>query len=130
MKLLLRLLGNALALYAAAWFVPGIYVDSSGWLVWIVMGLVLGLINAIIRPVLKLLTCPLIIVTLGLFTLVINALTLQLAFWLGQQLGLGFYVDGFWPAFWGALIISVVSFVLNLLLKDEAEEKVVYHQRG
>lgn len=130
MKLLLRLLGNALALYAAAWFVPGIYVDSGGWLVWIVMGLILGLINAIIRPVLKLLTCPLIIVTLGLFTLVINALTLQLAFWLGQQLGLGFYADGFWPAFWGALIISVVSFVLNLLLKDEAEEKVVYHQRG
>ncbi len=132
MKLLLRWLGNALALYAAAWFVPGIYVDSSGgWLIWIVMGLILGLVNAIIRPVLKLLTCPLIVITLGLFTLIINALTLELTAWLGQQLGLGFYIDGFWSAFWGALIVSIVSVVLNLLLKDEAEEKeVAYYRRG
>jgi putative membrane protein len=88
-----------------------------------VMALIFGLVNALIRPILKLLTCPLIILTLGLFTLVINALMLMLASWLGRQLGLGFYVAGFWPALLGALVISVVSFGLNLLIGDEDEDK-------
>jgi putative membrane protein len=124
-KLILRWLINAVALYVAAELVPGIHTDG-GWQVLAVMALIFGLVNALIRPILKLLTCPLIMLTLGLFTLVINALMLQLASWLGRQLGLGFYVAGFWPAFWGALVISVVSFVLTMLIGDEDEERKHY----
>jgi len=121
-KLLLRWLINGVALYLAAELVRGINV-RGGWLALAIMALIFGLVNALIRPILKLLTCPLIILTLGLFTLVINALMLMLASWLGRQVGLGFYVAGFWPAFWGALVISVVSFGLNLLIEDEDEKK-------
>ena len=122
-KLLLRWLINGVALYVAAELVPGIQADG-GWPVLVFMALIFGLVNALIRPILKFLTCPLIMLTLGLFTLVINALMLMLASWLGRQLGLGFYVAGFWPAaFLGALVISVVSFVLTMLIVDEDKEK-------
>ena len=122
-KLLLRWLINGVALYVAAKLVPGIHADG-GWPVLVFMALIFGLVNALIRPILKFLTCPLIMLTLGLFTLVINALMLQLASWLGRQLGLGFYVAGFWPAaFLGALVISVVSFVLTMLIGDDDKDK-------
>ncbi len=121
-KLLLRWLINGVALYVAAELVRGIDV-IGGWLALAVMAIIFGLVNALIRPILKFLTCPLIMLTLGLFTLVINALMLQLASWLGRQLGLGFYVAGFWPAFWGALVISVVSFVLTMLIRDEDKDR-------
>ena len=122
-KLLLRWLINGVALYVAAKLVPGIHADG-GWPVLVFMALIFGLVNALIRPILKFLTCPLIMLTLGLFTLVINALMLQLASWLGRQLGLGFYVAGFWPAaFLGALVISVVSFILTMLIGDDDKEK-------
>jgi len=122
-KLLLRWLINGVALYVAAKLVPGIHADG-GWQVLAVMAIIFGLVNALIRPILKLLTCPLIMLTLGFFTLVINALMLMLASWLGRQLELGFYVAGFWPAaFLGALVISVVSFVLTMLIGDEDEDK-------
>jgi putative membrane protein len=122
-KLLLRWLINGVALYVATELVPGIHADG-GWPVLVFMALIFGLVNALIRPILKFLTCPLIMLTLGLFTLVINALMLMLASWLGRQLGLGFYVAGFWPAaFLGALVISVVSFVLTMLIVDEDKEK-------
>ena len=121
-KLLLRWLINGVALYVAAELVRGIDV-IGGWIALAVMALIFGLVNALIRPILKFLTCPLIVLTLGLFTLVINALMLMLASWLGRQLGMGFYVAGFGPAFWGALVISVVSFALTLLTGDKDEDK-------
>jgi len=116
-KWLLRWLINALALYVATELVPGITVEG-GWQVLLVVALIFGLVNALIGPLLKLLTCPLIILTLGLFTLVINAWMLSLASWLAARLGVGFYVDGFASAFWGALVVSVVSFVLSMVLMD------------
>jgi putative membrane protein len=120
MKLLIRWAITSLALFVAAWLVPGIRVDGSGWIVYAVMAVILGLVNAVVRPLLKLLTCPLILLTLGLFVLVINALTLWLASTIAVKwFKVGFYVDGFWPAFLGALIVSVVSVVLSTLLKDE-----------
>jgi putative membrane protein len=121
-KLLLRWLINAVALYVAAQLVPGIHTEG-GWIALAVMAIIFGLVNALIRPILKFLTCPLIMLTLGLFTLVINALMLMLASWLGEMLRLDFHVDGFGPAFWGALVISVVSFILTMLLVDEDEDK-------
>ena len=120
MKLIVRWFITGLALFVAAWLVPGIRVDDArGWVVYAIMAVVLGLVNAVIRPILKLLTCPLILLTLGLFCLVINAVTLLLAARLTQSLGFGFQVGGFWPAFWGALIVSVVTAVLSMFVKDE-----------
>jgi putative membrane protein len=116
-KLLIRLLANALGLYVAARIVPGIYVGEN-WLVVLGVALVFGLVNALIGPLLKLLTCPLIILTLGLFTLVINAVMLLLTSGLSRAVGLSFVVDGFWPAFWGALVVSIVSLVMTLVFHE------------
>jgi len=118
--LLLRWIINAVALAVAATFVSGIHVDG-GWLVLALVALIFGLVNALIRPLVALLTCPLIILTLGLFTLVINAAMLLLASWIAGLLGIGFTVDGFWPAFWGGLVISIVSFVLSMVVHEERE---------
>jgi putative membrane protein len=120
MKLLIRWVIASLALFAAAWLVPGITVEGSGWVIYAVMAVILGLVNAIVRPLLKLLTCPLIILTLGLFTLVINGITLWLASAIARNwFGIGFKVDGFWPAFLGALIVSIVTVVLSALVREE-----------
>ena len=117
-KFVLRWLVNAVALYVAARIVPGIELGDN---VVVVLGvaLVFGLVNALIRPLLKLLTCPLIILTLGLFTLVINAVMLLLTSALSRAVGLTFFVDGFWPAFWGALIVSLVSLAITFLLRED-----------
>lgn len=119
-NLLIRWMVNAVALGVAATLVRGIHTDG-GWQVLALTALIFGLINALIRPLVTLLTCPLIILTLGLFTLVVNAGMLLLASWLAGIVGLGFTVDGFWPALWGGLIISIVSAALTMILKDERE---------
>ena len=121
MKLIVRWLISALALFVAGLVVPGITVSGNAWIAYAVMAVVLGLVNAFIRPLLKLLTCPLIILTLGLFTLVINALMLLLASRIAQAFDIGFNVAGFWPAFLGALIVSVVTMLLSLFVTDEKE---------
>ena len=123
MRLLVRWLIAALALFLAAWIVPGIQVEKNAWWIYTVMAVVLGLVNALARPVLRLLSCGLILVTLGLFTLVINALTL----WFASSIAVhwfrvGFCVHGFWPALLGALIVSVATLVLSALFR-EAEPK-------
>ena len=118
MKLLVRWAVTVLALVAAVWLVPGIQVEGTAWVAYAVMAVVLALINTIVRPVLKFLSCPLIIVTLGLFVLIVNGATLWLAAWIANQFGIGFYVDGFWAAFFGALIVSVVSIILSAFVKD------------
>jgi putative membrane protein len=119
MKLILRWLVVSFALFVAARTVPGIYVARNSWTLFAVMAVILGLVNAIVRPVLKLLSCPLILLTLGLFLLVINGVTLWLASWIAVHwLRVGFFVRGFWPAFWGALVVSVVSFIMNLLIRE------------
>jgi putative membrane protein len=122
-KLLLRLVINMLALYAAMALVPGIQAQSENWLSFIWLALIFGLINALLRPLLMLLTCPLIILTLGLGTLLINTLLFYMAGVIGQAFNVGFTVDGFWPAFLGALVVSIVSMVLSLLLRDELHGK-------
>jgi len=112
---------TAAAVAVAAWLVPGIYVNEPHriWTV-VLVALVLGLINAFIRPVIRAFSCGLIVLTLGLFTLVINGLMLWLASWITVDLiGLEFHVDGFWSAFLGALIISVVSTIVSLFVGDK-----------
>jgi putative membrane protein len=121
MKFLLRWLFNAVALYAAIAILNGhgLTPQSTNWLSFIWLALIFGLVNAIIRPLLMVLTCPLIILTLGLGTLLINTLMFYLAGVIGQSFQVGFTVAGFWPAFLGGLIVSVVSFFLNLFIKEE-----------
>jgi len=120
-RILLRWLINALAIYVASKVVPGIRVEDE-WAI-VAVALILGLVNAFIRPLLKFFTCPLIILTLGLFLFVINAAMLGLTAWVAGQLGIGFGVAGFGAAFWGALVISLVSLALTLLIRGEEKER-------
>jgi putative membrane protein len=120
MFFLLRLIINAVALLITAWIIPGIHLGAAGphpatndWVTLLIVALIFGLVNAVIRPLLILLSLPLEILTLGLFIFVINAFMLLLTSWIAQAIGLGFRVDKFFAALLGALIISVVSFILS-----------------
>ncbi len=125
MRLIVRLLAGAVALAVAAWLIDGISVGPGTTgervLTLLAVAVIFGLVNAIVRPVVRLIALPLFIVTLGLFTFVVNALMLLLTAWIGDQFDLAFDVNGFWPALLGALVISVVTFVLNVLLPDKYE---------
>ena len=117
-KFFIRWAINALALYVAILVVPGIDFDGD-WTGLLWLALIIGLLNALVRPLLKLLTFPLIILTLGLFTIVINTIVLMLTSSIGQAFNLGLSVDGFWPAVLGSLVISIVSTILSVILHDE-----------
>ena len=124
MKLLLRWVVIAVSLFVAAWIVPGITVEGDAWIVFSVMAVILSLVNAVIRPILKLLSCGFIIITLGLFVLVINAGTFMLASAIAQSwFNVGFYVDGFFPALLGSIIVSFVSVILSQILIDEDKKR-------
>jgi putative membrane protein len=114
-SVLLHWLSNALALWVAVHLVPGL--TFTGDLVQLILvAAVFGLVNSLLRPILTVLTCPLIVVTLGLFTLVINGVMLLVTGWLSTRWNLGFAVAGFWSAFWGGLVVGVVSLLLSLVL--------------
>lgn len=120
MKLIFRWLIIAISLYVAVLIVPGITVEGDAWVAFSIMAIVLALVNAVVRPILKFLSCGFIIITLGLFVLVINAATFLLASNIAQNVfDVGFYVDGFWPALFGSIIVSIVSVVLSNILIDE-----------
>ncbi len=118
MGFILRWLVTTLALWLAVRFIPGLSVAGDQWTGLIVMALLLGLVNALIRPVVSLLSLPVTILTLGLFTFVINALMLFLASWLSQQLNPAspFLIDGWIAAVIGALVVTIVSGVLSSLV--------------
>jgi len=122
MKLIFRWLIIAVSLYIAVLIVPGIRVEGDAWIAFTVMALILGLVNAIIRPILKFLSCGLIFLTLGLFVFVLNAATFLLASEIAQNwFNIGFFVDNFWAALLGSLIVSVVSVILSHILIDEED---------
>lgn len=123
MQLLLRWLISAVSLFIAAWIVPGITVgEGSAVFAVVMMAAIFGLVNAFIRPLITLLSCPLVLLTLGLFTLVINTICFSMSSWIAQNVfGAQFIVDGFWPAFWGAIVVSIVSFLLSMFLPDKNE---------
>jgi putative membrane protein len=121
MPFLIRLFVNAAALWVATRLVPGVSYEG-GALPLLGVALVFGVVNAFIRPVTKLLALPFIIVTLGLFALVVNGLMLWLTSSLSSALGLGFHVGGFWASFWGALVVSIVSTLLSMVIRDSARQ--------
>lgn len=124
MKILIWVLVNALALAAATWWLDGIRLtgksDEDRVLTLILVALIFGVINSIVGPAVKLLSLPFIIITLGLLLLVINALLLMLTSWVSKEVGLGFHVNGFWTAVWGALIVTVSTWVIERVLPKRA----------
>lgn len=123
-KFILRLLINAIALYLAVLIVPGITLNSGmASLLW--LALIFGLVNALVRPLLQFLTCALIILTLGLFTLVINTFLFWLTSIIGQTVGISLVISDpvWWNAFLGGLVVSIVSVVMTMILKDELKGK-------
>ena len=122
MRVLLRLLVNAAALWVATRLVPGISYTGDGASLFGV-ALVFGVLNVLIKPILFLLSLPFIIVTLGLFTLVVNAVMLLITAAASDALGLGFFVDGFGAALKGALVVTIVSWGLSMFLSDGEKSK-------
>ena len=117
MRFVIRLLISAFALWVAVQIVSGVTYQGE-WSKLLLVALVFGLLNALVRPLLLLLSCPMLILTLGLFTLVVNAFVLWLTSALSGSFGLGFHVSGFWAAFLGALVVSIVSVLVSVLLPD------------
>jgi putative membrane protein len=118
---IIRLIINAVALYVAVALLNGrgLTPQTSNWLSFIWLALIFGVVNAILKPILTVLSCPILILTLGLGSLLINTLLFYLSGLIGTNFGVGFTVSGFWTAFLGALIVSVVSFILNTILREE-----------
>jgi len=121
MKFILRLAINMVALYVAIVLLPRYILYHGNWIDIIWLALIFGLVNAILRPPFKALSCIFIILTMGLFTLVINTLLFALTGWVGSQFGVGFELSApwFWSAFLGSLVTTAVSLVLSLILRDE-----------
>ena len=123
-KFILRLLINAIALYLAVLIVPGIdFKSGMGSILW--LALIFGLVNALVRPLLKFLSCLLIALTLGLFTLVINGFLFYLTALIGQSFDIGLIIREpvWWNSFLGGLVVSIVSIIMTMILKDELKGK-------
>lgn len=122
MRFLIRTVVTALALWVATALVSGIYVSGSSTgvntLTLIGVAVIFGLVNAILKPLVKIFGCFFYVVTLGLIALVVNALLFMLTAWIARLLHLPFHITGFWAAFWGAIIVTVVSWIINLVIPD------------
>ena len=123
MRFLLRVLVSAAALGVATWVVTGITLPAaSGWSkagTLLAVALIFGIINATLKPLIKVVGCAFYVLTLGLVALVVNGLLLWLTSWIAGKLSLPFHITGFWAAFWGAIIVGLVSWVLNLFIPDK-----------
>jgi putative membrane protein len=123
-KLLVRWVVIAVSLWVAVLIVPGLHYEGSGVELFIIAA-IFGLVNAVIRPIVLLLSCPLVVLTFGLFILVVNTLMLSLTIWLSSLFNFGITSEGFWATFLGAVVISIVSGILNLFLKDRDDDTEV-----
>ena len=126
MRFLLRVVVSAAALAVATAAVPGIeLLAGSGWSklgTLLVVALIFGVINATLKPLIKIVGCAFYVLTLGLVGLVVNGLLLWLTSWLAGKLNLPFHITGFWPAFWGAIIVGLVGWLLGILIRDRGEK--------
>ena len=131
MRFVVWLLTNAIALAVAAWIFDGIWFEGASqpfraevedkWFELLLVALILGAISSFVKPILQILSIPFIIITLGLFLLVINAGMLLLTSWLAEQLDIGFHVDGFWTAVGGAIVITVVTWMVDGFLQSDRQ---------
>ncbi|MFC7546351.1 phage holin family protein [Plantactinospora sp. GCM10030261] len=122
MAFVIRLAITAVALWIATLIVSGIDVTArttGGEVATVlVVALIFGIVNAVLKPIIRVVGCVFYLLTLGLFALVVNALLFMLTGWIAERTGLPFAVDGFWPAFWGAIIVAVVSWVISLVVPE------------
>jgi putative membrane protein len=122
MSLIIRLIVNAIALWVATLIVSGVELEGASTqdrvITLLVVAVIFALVNVVVRPIVKILSLPLYVLTLGLFTFIVNALMLLLTSWIADQFDVPFNVDGFWSAVLGGLVISFISWILNLLLPD------------
>ncbi|MEX1071644.1 MAG: phage holin family protein [Anaerolineales bacterium] len=116
---IVRLAVNAVGLYAAIALIPGLRVVDENWVTYLWLALFFGIVNALIRPIIKLLTCPFYILTLGLFSLIVNTIMFYITAWLSRLFGVELVISDFWAAFLGALVVSLVSVALNAVLPDD-----------
>ncbi|MFE9956133.1 phage holin family protein [Micromonospora sp. NPDC005299] len=127
MGFLIRLAITAIALWITTLVVPGVEVTGRNGantaLTLIVVALIFGVVNAVLKPVIKVFGCVFYLLTLGLFALVVNALLFLLTNWIARGLDLPFHVDGFWAAFWGAIVMAVVSWLISVVVPDSLEER-------
>ncbi|MBB5110891.1 phage holin family protein [Micromonospora echinospora] len=127
MGFLIRLAITAVALWIATLIVPGVDVSGrntgNNVLTLIVVALVFGVVNAVLKPLIKVFGCVFYLLTLGLFALVVNALLFLLTDWIAGVLKLPFHVDGFWAAFWGAIVVAVVSWLISVVVPDRLENR-------
>ena len=127
MKLLIRVLITAVALFVAAEVVPGIQLLASSTpskvTTLVVVALIFGVANAVLKPIVKTLGCVFYVLTLGLIGLVVNALLLWLTSWVAGKLSEPFHITGFWPAFWGAIIVGVVGWLLSITLGENRHDR-------
>ena len=122
MQFIIKWLVTAVAAAVAIWLVPGIYVDGSmsSWIAIILFALILALINMIVKPVLQVFSIPITVLTLGVFYLIVNTFCLYIAVWIANGLfGVGIMIDNFWSAFFGAIIISIVSTILGAFVDND-----------
>jgi putative membrane protein len=124
-SLIIRVIANALALWVAVLFVDGIDVSTqdttSQVITFLVVGAIFGVVNAVIKPIVKTVGCLFYALTLGLIGLVVNALLFLLTAWIAGLFDIPFHVDGFWPAFWGAIVVTIVSWVVSMFLPDKKD---------
>lgn len=122
-----RIVVTALAVAIATWLIPGITVTGSTpanvAVTLLLVALIIGVVNAVVKPIVKVLTGCLILLTLGLFLVVVNAWMLMLSSWISGQIGLGFHVDGFWPALFGGIVISIVSALLSGFVQGRNQQR-------
>ncbi|MBV2365598.1 phage holin family protein [Streptomonospora nanhaiensis] len=126
MSIILRIFINAVAIWAAVFLIEGLDVQTESptqtILVYVALGAIFGLVNAVIKPIVKTVGCAFYVLTLGLIALVVNALLLLLTAWIAGALDLPFTIDGFWPALLGAIVVAVVSWLLSLLLPGDSDD--------
>nr|WP_218902436.1 phage holin family protein [Streptomonospora nanhaiensis] len=122
----MRIFINAVAIWAAVFLIEGLDVQTESptqtILVYVALGAIFGLVNAVIKPIVKTVGCAFYVLTLGLIALVVNALLLLLTAWIAGALDLPFTIDGFWPALLGAIVVAVVSWLLSLLLPGDSDD--------
>lgn len=127
MRVLIRAVLTAAALAVATWLVPGIQLGHGTTvakvLTLLAVAVIFGLVNAVVKPVVKAVGCLFYVLTLGLIALVVNGLLLWLTSWVAGELTLPFHITGFWPAFWGAIIVAVVGWLLGVLVPEPAERR-------
>jgi len=125
--MLIRFLASAVAISVATFLVPGVSLTAGSTqakvIAMLCVAVIFGIINAVVKPLFELVTAPLILITLGLFLLVINTVLMMLTSWIAGQLGLGWHVANWGAAFWGALIVSIVSFILHAFFGNKGKQR-------